>query len=521
MIINYISLFGSCTEDDAAIYQASARNSKGIVSCSGVLEVGTMSEYLIHQRFFGKLKQKAENKRRELEESRRRGKENVKKEQLNVINQERLLRKRRIPAGNDTLSSSPSTQDGEENVNSQGTDEEQPENIDDRSDNITVQASVGITEMKTENGNEKLNRISDPMEVVSTKQSAKEKPGEKKMRITNGFDEVDVIKTTQSSRKQDGANEGMSLAKYLAETVQSQAAEEHQRSAKSQEIMEVDVRPVQEKERELEIERERLKEERNRSREIEREKEQERSKEREREKIKQTEQEQRATSGPSTKAASHKESEPQHKSALTSVFHSLKDIFFGKSKKSETAETTKRTSEIIIEKEIPQHLPPSQTPPQESLVYSQTSELEAPKLVQESSQMVDLEVKTKPLPQTQDAIVPNDIINSNSAEHLSEFHANKLQDVSPTPEREHVESIGATLRLSVGENEMPKDESSPKEVPQIDQSLLLKVSSSHFSLYNLPVLSICSAGLPAPQHMAVIYREYVCATRFEFNYTGP
>ncbi len=518
MIINYISLFGSCTEDDAAIYQASARNSKGIVSCSGVLEVGTMSEYLIHQRFFGKLKQKAENKRRELEESRRRGKENVKKEQLNVINQERLLRKRRIPAGNDTLSSSPSTQDGEENVSSQGTDEEQPEIIDDRSDNITVQASVGITEMKTENGNEKLNRISDPMEVVSTKQSDKEKPGEKKMRITNGFDEVDVIKTTQSSRKQDGANEGMSLAKYLAETVQSQAAEEHQSSAKSQEIMEVDVRPVQEKQRELEIERERLK---NRSREIEREKERKRSNEREREKIKQTEQEQRATSGPSTKAASHKESEPQHKSALTSVFHSLKDIFFGKSKKSETAETTKRTSEIIIEKEIPQHLPPSQTPPQESLVYSQTSELEAPKLVQESSQMVDLEVKTKPLPQTQDAIVPNDIINSNSAEHLSEFHANKLQDVSPTPEREHVESIGATLRLSVGENEMPKDESSPKEVPQIDQSLLLKVSSSHFSLYNLPVLSICSAGLPAPQHMAVIYREYVCSTRFEFNYTGP
>ncbi len=70
---------------------------------------------------------------------------------------------------------------------------------------------------------------------------------------------MDVIKTTQSSRKQDGANEGMSLAKYLAETVQSQAAEEHQSSAKSQEIMEVAVRPVQEKQRELEIEREDLK----------------------------------------------------------------------------------------------------------------------------------------------------------------------------------------------------------------------------------------------------------------------
>ncbi len=117
------------------------------------------------------------------------------------------------------------------------------------------------------------------MEVVSTKQSAKEKPGDKKMRITNGFDEVGVIKTTQSNRKQDDTNEGMSLAKYLAESVQSQATEEHQSSAKSQEIMEVDVRPVQEKERELEKERERLKEERNRSQEIEREKERDRSKE--------------------------------------------------------------------------------------------------------------------------------------------------------------------------------------------------------------------------------------------------
>ncbi|XP_055518581.1 alpha-protein kinase 3 [Leucoraja erinacea] len=66
-----------CTEDDAAIYQASARNSKGIVSCSGVLEVGTMNEYKIHQRWFGRLKQKADAKRRELEESRMRGKENI------------------------------------------------------------------------------------------------------------------------------------------------------------------------------------------------------------------------------------------------------------------------------------------------------------------------------------------------------------------------------------------------------------------------------------------------------------
>ncbi|XP_038606612.1 alpha-protein kinase 3 [Tachyglossus aculeatus] len=64
-----------CREEDAAIYQASARNTKGIVSCSGVLEVGTMTEYKIHQRWFAKLKRKAEAKLREIEQSRKRGKE--------------------------------------------------------------------------------------------------------------------------------------------------------------------------------------------------------------------------------------------------------------------------------------------------------------------------------------------------------------------------------------------------------------------------------------------------------------
>ncbi|XP_049578476.1 alpha-protein kinase 3 isoform X2 [Syngnathus scovelli] len=63
----------NCTLDDAAIYQVSASNSKGIVSCSGVLEVGTMSEFKIHQRFFSKLKQKAEKKRKDLEEQNKKG----------------------------------------------------------------------------------------------------------------------------------------------------------------------------------------------------------------------------------------------------------------------------------------------------------------------------------------------------------------------------------------------------------------------------------------------------------------
>ncbi|XP_062819567.1 alpha-protein kinase 3 isoform X2 [Anolis carolinensis] len=84
-----------CTEEDAAIYQASARNSKGIVSCSGVLEVGKMTEYKIHQRWFAKLKRSAEAKLREIEQSRKRGKENVEVE-LRRVSPDRFQRKRRL-----------------------------------------------------------------------------------------------------------------------------------------------------------------------------------------------------------------------------------------------------------------------------------------------------------------------------------------------------------------------------------------------------------------------------------------
>ncbi|XP_033847776.1 alpha-protein kinase 3-like [Periophthalmus magnuspinnatus] len=82
----------NCTEEDAAIYQASAINTKGIVSCSGVLEVGEMNEFKIHQRYFSKLKQKAESKRREAEE-----KEN--QEPARTISPDRAQRKRRSTVG--------------------------------------------------------------------------------------------------------------------------------------------------------------------------------------------------------------------------------------------------------------------------------------------------------------------------------------------------------------------------------------------------------------------------------------
>ncbi|NXL43928.1 ALPK3 kinase, partial [Podilymbus podiceps] len=85
-----------CQEEDAGIYQASARNNKGIVSCSGVLEVGTMTEFKIHQKWFEKIKRKAEEKLQEIEQGKKRGKENVEVEKLQGMSPDRLQRKRRL-----------------------------------------------------------------------------------------------------------------------------------------------------------------------------------------------------------------------------------------------------------------------------------------------------------------------------------------------------------------------------------------------------------------------------------------
>ncbi|XP_075414151.1 alpha-protein kinase 3 [Tenrec ecaudatus] len=86
-----------CQEEDAAIYQASAQNAKGIVSCSGVLEVGTMTEYKIHQRWFAKLKRKAAAKMREIEQSWKHGKEAAgEADTLRKLSPDRFQRKRRL-----------------------------------------------------------------------------------------------------------------------------------------------------------------------------------------------------------------------------------------------------------------------------------------------------------------------------------------------------------------------------------------------------------------------------------------
>nr|XP_029135352.1 alpha-protein kinase 3-like [Labrus bergylta] len=178
----------NCTVDDAAIYQASASNSKGIVSCSGVLEVGEMNEYKIHQRYFGKLKQKAENKRREAE-----GKEN--QEPFRTISPDRTQRKRRSTM--DAFLSAPSsTEDEGSEVSPQAVTEEAEtrlqeeaavEKVEEKPVPITNGAVSAVTNRQaiSENINKSGTYIYDSAQKSFTAHKPRTPFVKKKLRISN------------------------------------------------------------------------------------------------------------------------------------------------------------------------------------------------------------------------------------------------------------------------------------------------------------------------------------------------
>ncbi|KAK5867412.1 hypothetical protein PBY51_011908 [Eleginops maclovinus] len=301
-----------CTLDDAAIYQVSASNSKGIVSCSGVLEVGTMNEYKIHQRFFEKLKQKAEKKKSELEENTKNGgKENIEKEKLQS-SPERPPRKRHVPP----LERKPAVKEPEAEQLGAAAEPNGP---------VTSQVSE--------------KKISPPEETLA----------KKKLKITNGVDaEVNNSSSSKGSCSRTnmmgigGENcydGGIGLAQFLAETLQSQAVEEKQSSSKGETPKEMDITTVRvSKEREIV---QTLREEQEKEEDYVREKKraEELATERDKEKERLLEM---SHTVPNTKHGSHaKHHNKVHKdhdhhniqTSLTSVLHSVKDFFFGKSKK--------------------------------------------------------------------------------------------------------------------------------------------------------------------------------------------
>uniref|UniRef100_A0A8C5FD16 non-specific serine/threonine protein kinase n=1 Tax=Gadus morhua TaxID=8049 RepID=A0A8C5FD16_GADMO len=311
----------NCTLDDAAIYQASASNTKGIVSCSGVLEVGTMSEFLIHQRFFAKLKQKADNKKKDLEGSKKI--EDVPKEQTERSPQ-RPPRKRPVPQ--------PPTK------------EEPP---------AVVPVVAAASEPNGASADIEEAPPQTPTAVIIEKKddtdaSPKDNVATKKLKISNGVDGVTA--SASSSRghaivngRQNSYDGGISLAQFLAETVSAQAVEEKQagktcemdasvqglnkedereKEAKCKEVKEVEKVSVHVQEHErLRVSETEL--------QVETEKERERQTELQRPVVHRTH-----SPAPKSHRRGHKDHEHHNiQASLTSVLHSVKDFFFGKGKK--------------------------------------------------------------------------------------------------------------------------------------------------------------------------------------------
>ncbi|KAK5935029.1 hypothetical protein CgunFtcFv8_020427 [Champsocephalus gunnari] len=188
---NYSLHIYNCTVEDAAIYQASASNTKGIVSCSGVLEVGEMNEYKIHQRYFAKVKQKADNKRKEVE-----GKEN--QEPIRTISPDRTARKRRSIM--DTFLSTPSSLDDEGNEKSKQALTEQTEarlheatvkEMEEKSVPITngTVSAVSNGQTVSENGNKSGANIYDSAPKSFTAPQTKTPFVRKKIKMSNSAQE--------------------------------------------------------------------------------------------------------------------------------------------------------------------------------------------------------------------------------------------------------------------------------------------------------------------------------------------
>uniref|UniRef100_A0A3P8TRH3 non-specific serine/threonine protein kinase n=1 Tax=Amphiprion percula TaxID=161767 RepID=A0A3P8TRH3_AMPPE len=298
----------SCTLDDAAIYQVSASNSKGIVSCSGVLEVGTMSEYQIHQRFFAKLKQKAEKKKKDLEEStNKEDKENLKEEKPQS-SPEPPPRKRSVPPPKERA---------------------------------VVKDSPAV---------EELGAAAEPNGINTGLQDEKEIFAKKRIKMSNGVDAgVNSSSSSNSSRSHVMGNGGencydggISLAQFLAETLQSQAAEEKQNSSRVEKPKEMDTAIVSaNKEKESDQEKICTKaEEQGKAlqEEFEKEKrrEEESATEREKERQRQLEVLHTATHGKhGSEVKHHSKGQKDHdhhniQASISSMLHTVKDFFFGK-----------------------------------------------------------------------------------------------------------------------------------------------------------------------------------------------
>lgn len=275
-----------------------------------------MNEYKIHQRFFAKLKQKAEKKRKELnEQTRKEGKENIQKEKPQS-SPERPPRKRPVPLPQEK----PAVKKPEA--------VEQP--------GATAELNGISTEVK-ESGLEK--------EIPPSEEAL----AKKKIKISNcvdaGVNSSNSSNSCSRSHMMGNGGEncydgGISLAQFLAETLQSKAAEEKENLSRVEKPKEADIHIINAS-TEKEKEQERIQKEKE-----EQEKTLESEKRREMDLAIVREEKESLLEMLHTTAHSKHGSEVKHHSkahkdhdhhniqaSISSVLHTVKDFFFGKSKK--------------------------------------------------------------------------------------------------------------------------------------------------------------------------------------------
>ncbi|KAM6936937.1 alpha-protein kinase 3 [Xenentodon cancila] len=479
----------NCTLDDAAIYQVSASNSKGIVSCSGVLEVGTMNEFKIHQRFFAKLKQKAEKKKKDLEvQSKKEDKENIQKGKLHS-SPEHLYRKRAVssPEERAVVNSSVAV-----------------EQLADAAVPNGISSEVRETETMTST-NSSLENEASPSDDTFAK---------KRIKMSNSVDvginsSINSSGTSRTHVMGNGGENcydgGISLAQFLAETLQSPAAEEKQISAQEDKDREVDTAVVRDnKEKEHE--------------ELEKTSQKDREREKTREEELATERAKKQLEMVNTTAHGKRSSEVKHHSkghkdqdhhiiqaSISSMLHSVKDFFFGKSKKDshEHIEKESHHSDITFQpphSDMPpsfclntDHNPEEFKPGTEDLIthmaVDKTEEPSETMDLGQQSASVNCEEHVQHTDKTPDSKIPPETVEESALKSVAEVDDDmEAMEVSVEPESSSAGEDKALPGLQVH----TEAEENDTEVVSVIKEVLMQQESDHLAV----------APQPRPQEQA-------------------
>ncbi|MEQ2205978.1 hypothetical protein XENOCAPTIV_020120 [Xenoophorus captivus] len=457
-----------CTLDDAAIYQVSASNSKGIVSCSGVLEVGTMNEYKIHQRFFAKLKQKAEKKKRDVEEKGKKdNKENIQKEEQRS-SPEHSYRKRSVPP----LEEKPV-------VNNSA---------------AAGQPGDAAESKAVSSGNKDAGEMT-PVNSSLENEESEETLAKKRIKMSNGVDTGVNSSISRSHMMGVGGENsydgGIGLAQFLSETLQSQSPEENQ----EEKCKDTDAATLRDNKENDTVEIQNKLEEQDKEEGIrEKTRQDELVIEREKKKEKQPEMAHTTTHSKFQRSISlevkrHSKGQKDHdqhniQASISSMLHSVKDFFFGKSKKDSHSISHAENEEDFAQSTGPSE-PESDMPPSFQLQVEKNSE--------EPNHMVDNVVPME----TDKAAEPSESVVqlAASAEPL-QFNCENpdvLPDFKPLPETvkesagkrigEAVETIEAMEVSAEGESSSPVEEKSLSRFQvHTEVSRTVFLASCHFQI---------------------------------------